>query len=74
MWTIEELGFNFWQRQDNVFFSEASRLTLRPNWPLLIGYQRHKAAGCDADHLLPSTAEVKNVWSYTSTLSYSFMA
>jgi hypothetical protein len=26
-----------------------------------------KAAGCDADHSPPSSAEVKNAWSYTST-------
>jgi hypothetical protein len=26
-----------------------------------------KAAECEADHLPPSSAEVSNVWSYTST-------
>jgi len=26
-----------------------------------------KAAGCEADHLPPSSAEVKNAWNYTST-------
>jgi hypothetical protein len=33
-----------------------------------------KAAGREADHLLPSSAEVKNAWSYTSTPQYVFMA
>jgi hypothetical protein len=28
----------------------------------------------EADHLPPSNAEVKNAWSYTSTLPYVFMA
>jgi hypothetical protein len=27
-----------------------------------------------ADHSLPSTAEAKNAWSYTSTRQYAFMA
>jgi hypothetical protein len=26
-----------------------------------------KRAGCEADHSSPSSAEVKNAWSYTST-------
>jgi hypothetical protein len=29
--------------------------------------------GCEANHSLPSNAEVKNAWSYTSTSSYVFM-
>jgi hypothetical protein len=33
------------------------------NWP-----------GREADHSLPSSAEVKNAWSYTFTPSYVFMA
>jgi hypothetical protein len=30
--------------------------------------------GREADHSPPSSAEVKNAWSYTSTLQYAFMA
>jgi hypothetical protein len=30
--------------------------------------------GGEADHLPPSSAEVKNAWSYTSTPQYAFMA
>jgi hypothetical protein len=33
-----------------------------------------KAAGHEADHSPPSSAEVKNAWSYTSTPQYVFMA
>jgi hypothetical protein len=33
-----------------------------------------KAAGREADHLPPSSAEVKNAWSYASIPQYSFMA
>jgi hypothetical protein len=32
-----------------------------------------KRPWCEADHLPPSSAEVKNVWSYTSTPQYVFM-
>jgi len=30
--------------------------------------------GREADHSTPSSAEVKNMWSYISTPQYSFMA
>jgi hypothetical protein len=33
-----------------------------------------KYPGREADHLPPSSAEVKNAWSYTSTSQYVFMA
>jgi hypothetical protein len=33
-----------------------------------------KWQGCEADHLLPSSAEVKNVCRYNSTPPYVFMA
>jgi hypothetical protein len=33
-----------------------------------------KQPGGNADHSLPSSAEVKNVWSYTSIPQYIFMA
>jgi hypothetical protein len=32
-----------------------------------------KAAGCDVDHLTPSSAEVKNAWRYTYALQYVFI-
>jgi hypothetical protein len=33
-----------------------------------------KLPGSEADHSPPSSAEVKNAWSYTSTHQYAFMA
>jgi hypothetical protein len=33
-----------------------------------------KRPGCEADHSLPASAEVKKMWIYTSTTSYAFMA
>jgi hypothetical protein len=33
-----------------------------------------KRPGREADHSPPSSAEVKNAWSYTSILQYAFMA
>jgi hypothetical protein len=33
-----------------------------------------KRPGREADHSPPSSAEVKNAWSYTSTLPFVFMA
>jgi hypothetical protein len=32
-----------------------------------------KRPGSEADHPLPSSADVKNAWSYTSTPQYVFM-
>jgi hypothetical protein len=33
-----------------------------------------KQLGREADHTAPSSAEIKNAWSYTSTPQYAFMA
>jgi hypothetical protein len=33
-----------------------------------------KVAGREADHTPPSSAQVKNMWSHTSILQYTFMA
>jgi hypothetical protein len=33
-----------------------------------------KAASAEADHSPPTSAEVKEMWIYTSTPSYTFMA
>jgi hypothetical protein len=33
-----------------------------------------KRSGRESDHSPPSSAEVKNAWSYTSTPQYAFMA
>jgi hypothetical protein len=33
-----------------------------------------KQLGCEVDHSHPSSAKVKNAWSYTSTPIYNFIA
>jgi hypothetical protein len=33
-----------------------------------------KRPGCEADHSFPNSAEVKNMWIYTSTPPYAYMA
>ena len=53
------------------FFSRPSRQTLEPTKP----HSCYLGTGGEVDHPLPSTAEVKNEWSYASTpymLSYYF--
>jgi len=37
-------------------------------------FPRDKAAGREADHSSPSSAEVKDAWSCTSTTQYALMA
>jgi hypothetical protein len=56
----------------NFFFTTVSRMALGPTQPpiqwvpgaLSLGIKR---PGREADHSPPSSAEVKNAWSYTST-------
>jgi hypothetical protein len=47
----------------SFYYAVAGALSLGAKWP-----------GHEADHSPPSSAEVKNAWSYTSTLQYTFMA
>jgi hypothetical protein len=63
----------------NFLFTTASRTALEPTQPpiqwvpesLSLGVKR---PGREADHSPPSSAEVKNAWSYTSTPQHVFMA
>jgi hypothetical protein len=60
-------------------FNTSSRSVLGPTQPpiqwvpgtLFLGLKR---SGREADHLPPSSAEVKNTWSYASTPQYAFLA
>jgi hypothetical protein len=62
----------------NFLFTTAFRTALGPNQPpiqwvpgaLSLGI---KWPGREADHSPPSSAEVKNSWTYTSTPQYAFM-
>jgi hypothetical protein len=60
-------------------FTTASRPALGPIQPPIQwvpGADSHgvKRPGREAHHSPPSSAEIKNVWSYTSTPQYTFMA
>jgi hypothetical protein len=78
-WTIGVLGFDSRRRLGIFLFTTASRTALGPTQPpihwlsgaLSLGVKR---LGCEADHSPPSSAYVKNAWSYTSTPQYVFMA
>jgi hypothetical protein len=69
---IRLLGFDSQQGPAILLFTTASRMALGPTQPpiqwvpgaLSLGV---KQLGCEADRSLPSSAEVKNAWSYTST-------
>jgi hypothetical protein len=75
---LDDRGFE--SRQDlGIFLSAtASRTALGPTQPpiqwlpgaLSLGVKR---PGRETDHSPPSSAEIKNAWSYTSTLQYAFM-
>jgi hypothetical protein len=71
-WTIGVLGFDFRRGLGIVLFTTASRTTLVPTQPPIqwVGgdpYLGVKWPGREADRSSPSSAEVKNAWSYTST-------
>jgi hypothetical protein len=64
--------FDSWQGQGIFLFATMSRLALEPtqtpiHWVPGVLFLEVKWPGCEADHLPPSSAKVKNAWSYTST-------
>jgi hypothetical protein len=69
---LDDLGFESRQGVGLYLFTTQSRPALGPNQPpiqwvpeaLFLGVKR---TGRVADHSPPSSAEVKNVWSYTFT-------
>jgi hypothetical protein len=68
---IGVLGFDSWRELGIFMFTTASRTGLGPTQPLIQLVRRAlflgvKRAGREADHSHPSSAEVKNAWSYTS--------
>jgi hypothetical protein len=78
-WTIGVLRFDSRRGLGIFLFTTASRTALGPTQPpiqwipgaLSLGIKR---PGREADHSPPSSAEVKNAWSYTSTPRNVFMA
>jgi hypothetical protein len=73
----ERSEFNSQEGLENFLFATASRPVVRPTQPpillvpgaLSLGIKR---LGREADHSSPSSAEVKNAWSYTSTHAIRF--
>jgi hypothetical protein len=71
-WTIGVLGFDSRWGLGIFLFITASRTALGPTQPpiqcvpgiLSLGVKR---PGSEANHSPPSSAEIKNAWSYTST-------
>jgi len=52
--------------------SETTQSPIR--WAPGVLFPEEKLPGCEADDLPPSSADVKNAWSYTCTDSYVLMA
>jgi hypothetical protein len=76
-WTIGILGFNTRRGLGIFIFTTASTTALGPTQPiqwvpgaLSLGVKRLDR---EADHSPPSSAKVKNAWSYTSTPPYVFL-
>jgi hypothetical protein len=70
-WMIGVLGFDFQWELGIFLFTTMSRMALGPTQPpiqwvpgaLSLGVEQ---PGYEADHTPPSSAKVKNVWSYTA--------
>jgi hypothetical protein len=78
-WTFGVLGFDSRWGLGIFPFITASRTALRPTQPPIQWVPgalslRVKRPGREVGHLPPSSAEVKNAWSYTSTPRYVFKA
>jgi hypothetical protein len=74
-----DAGVRFRQEQGFLLLATASRPALGPTEPPIQGVPGVispvvKGSEREADPTLSSSAEVKNAWSYTSTLPYVFMA
>jgi hypothetical protein len=75
---LDDQGFESRQGLGIFLFTTVSRLALGPTqtpnqWlpgALSLGV---KLPGREADHSPPSTAEIKNSWSYTTTPQHTFM-
>jgi hypothetical protein len=79
VWTIGVLGFDSRRVLGIFLFTTASRTALRPTQPPIQWVPGApspgvKRPGREADRSPPSSAEVKNAWSYTSTPQYVLMA
>jgi hypothetical protein len=78
-WTIGVLGSDSWQGLWIFLLTTVSGPALGPTQPPIQGVPKVislevERPGSEADHSPPSCAEVKNVWIYTPTSQYVFMA
>jgi hypothetical protein len=64
----------FGVRVQNFFFSKSSRPALGSKQPPIQSVAGVKRLRPKADHSLPTSAEIKKIWIYTSTPPYVFMA
>jgi hypothetical protein len=74
---LSDRGLESRQGVGIYLFTTASRPALGPTQPPIhwvpeVLSLRLKRPGREADHLLPSSAEVRNTWSCTSTPKYAF--
>jgi len=65
----EELWFNLWQKEHIFLFCKASSHTVKPFQPPWGFSLDGKAVGVKSE-----SSEIKNEWSYTSSIPYAFMA
>jgi hypothetical protein len=63
----DSLVLDYWQRQEISLFSKMCRLTVGPT-QLPGAFSRVKLQGHEFDHLLLSSDEVENGWSYIFVL------
>jgi len=63
-----------WTSWLQTLFTATFRLALGPIQPPLQWVSGIKRPESEADHLPPSSTEIKNAWSYISTRPYVFMA
>jgi hypothetical protein len=73
------LAYCIYRLHELDYFTTVSRLALGPTQPPIQWVPGTVSLGVkpprrEANHSPPSSTEVKNEWSYTSTLQYIFMA
>jgi len=79
--SVQQVGYGLdnWGSIPGIFLlTTVSRPALGPTlppmkWVPCVVFLQVKQQGHDTDHSPPSSAEVKNVWSHTSTLEHVFL-
>jgi hypothetical protein len=76
---LDDQRFKSWQRVGIFLFTTVSKPALGPTQPPIQWVPGAlslvvKRPGRETDHSPPSSDDIKNAWSYTSTPQYAFMA